>query len=407
MQGALTEFQGANGGVLPVSANNALASFVSYLNSQRHYARAEKILIDQLKHPVHGQQRLWLVQNLYERLSAKPCRTTAKSRWARARRSTRRTNALCSKTSGPPTRTIATTWSTSCAACTRRPTARTCRASATTSSPSLPKSFPDVLKRQTSNYPSLVNTVAYALHDVAGVRAGLAFLIERIENEPGWFKLQQPGWLEPVLRDAGQLAVRDEEPGRSRSPLPEDRARPNCGATSKAGSRATASSTTGTKTTGSGRRKSTTSRKSPKKSTPHRKQSGAQVQYIADYLFQGLRRKDRAIEMLFIAHRDKVLDEGGQSKLVDFLHQEKRYGESIALLEPLIAEHPDNLNYRVWLMHAYFRTNRKAELLALLKQTDEYFHKDTPLGRTSARGARRAVACRTSSSSSASSTTKN
>jgi tetratricopeptide (TPR) repeat protein len=32
------------------------------------------------------------------------------------------------------------------------------------------------------------------------------------------------------------------------------------------------------------------------------------------------------------------------------------------------------MQYRVWLMHAYFRTNRPAELAELLKQTDAYFH---------------------------------
>src|SRR5262249_13084384 len=111
-----------------------------------------------------------------------------------------------------------------------------------------------------------------------------------------------------------------------------------------------------------------------------RKTSGAAVQYIADYLFHGLLRKNRAIEMLFVANRDKVLDEGGRAKLVDFLHQEKRFGESIALLEPLVEEHPGTINYRVWLMHAYFRTNRRAELLAQLKSSDEYFHRENRWG---------------------------
>ena len=100
------------------------------------------------------------------------------------------------------------------------------------------------------------------------------------------------------------------------------------------------------------------------------------MQYIADYLYSGLGRKDQAIEFLFIANRDKVLDEGGRSKLVTFLHPEwavRRIDRpcSISHSSPRI---PGNLNYRVWLMHAFFRTNRKAELLALLKKSDEFFH---------------------------------
>src|SRR5207248_1704168 len=57
------------------------------------------------------------------------------------------------------------------------------------------KVVPEVLKRQTSNYVSVVNQVAYTLHDVVGVRAGLEFLIARFENEPGWFRYNnQDGW---------------------------------------------------------------------------------------------------------------------------------------------------------------------------------------------------------------------
>src|SRR5262249_10138508 len=35
---------------------------------------------------------------------------------------------------------------------------------------------------------------------------------------------------------------------------------------------------------------------------------------------------------------------------------------------------PENLGYRTRLMTAYFHTNKQAELLALLKQTDAFFH---------------------------------
>ena len=45
------------------------------------------------------------------------------------------------------------------------------------------KRLPQVLKRQTNNYQNVVSNVAYTVHDVAGPRDGLAFLIERIENE--------------------------------------------------------------------------------------------------------------------------------------------------------------------------------------------------------------------------------
>ena len=112
-----------------------------------------------------------------------------------------------------------------------------------------------------------------------------------------------------------------------------------------------------------------------------RSQSGAAVQYIADYFYWGLGHRKRAIEILFVAHKQKLLDEAGQAQLVDFLHRENRFGESIAVLQPLVERRPENIDYRVQLMHAYFRTGRKAELLALLKQTDAFFHREGPLER--------------------------
>ena len=102
--------------------------------------------------------------------------------------------------------------------------------------------------------------------------------------------------------------------------------------------------------------------------------SSAAVVYIAQYFWHGLHRFDRAIEILLDANRDNVLDESGQSQLVQFLHERNRHGESIPILLPLVESRPDNMQYRVWLMHAYFRTSRPAELAELLKQTDAYFH---------------------------------
>ena len=106
------------------------------------------------------------------------------------------------------------------------------------------------------------------------------------------------------------------------------------------------------------------------------KQSGAAVKHIADYLYWGLSKHPRAIEILLAAHKDKILDESGQSQLVDYLHQQGRHAESIPILEPLVETRPDNMQYRVWLMHAYFRGGRQEELVRLLQQTDTHFHEE-------------------------------
>jgi tetratricopeptide (TPR) repeat protein len=66
--------------------------------------------------------------------------------------------------------------------------------------------------------------------------------------------------------------------------------------------------------------------------------------------------------------------------LVNYLHEQKRYGESITLLQALVAGQPEFLAYRRQLLHAYFQTGRHAELLALLEQTDTFFHQKNRWG---------------------------
>src|SRR5207245_4645835 len=71
--------------------------------------------------------------------------------------------------------------------------------------------------------------------------------------------------------------------------------------------------------------------------------SSASVQYIAEYLFTGLGRDSRAIEILFAAHPQKLLGEPGLLQLIGYLHATSRHGESIALLLPLVETRPVDL----------------------------------------------------------------
>ncbi len=105
------------------------------------------------------------------------------------------------------------------------------------------------------------------------------------------------------------------------------------------------------------------------------KTSGRMIAHVAGYLWHGLDNPTRAIELLFVAHRQGVLHQQGIELLVEALHHTKRYGESIALLEPLIDSTPDHLRYRTDLMIAYYETQRGEQLNQLLKQTDEHFRK--------------------------------
>jgi tetratricopeptide (TPR) repeat protein len=107
-----------------------------------------------------------------------------------------------------------------------------------------------------------------------------------------------------------------------------------------------------------------------------RKTSGRRVMAIAQYLWSGLELRSRAIETLLIANQNGILDDAGQWELVHYLHSEKRFAESIPILQKLIELRPDDIRYRTLLLIAYHRTERKEQLTELLAQTDAHFHKE-------------------------------
>jgi predicted Zn-dependent protease len=103
--------------------------------------------------------------------------------------------------------------------------------------------------------------------------------------------------------------------------------------------------------------------------------TGDSVTYIAAYLYQ-INEHKRCIEIMFEAHRKGLLNDGQIHTLVAYLHAQKLYAESVPLLEGLMKRGPDNLGYRTTLMFAYFKLERKQQMMDLLKETDEHFHKE-------------------------------
>lgn len=98
------------------------------------------------------------------------------------------------------------------------------------------------------------------------------------------------------------------------------------------------------------------------------------VKYIAAYLYHGLHRHPEAIEALLVSYRKAALGVDGRWQLVEYLHEQARFEESIAILQGLIEEMPGNVDYRPALMRAYHRTGRPEKLLATLQAAHEYFH---------------------------------
>jgi hypothetical protein len=94
---------------------------------------------------------------------------------------------------------------------------------------------------------------------------------------------------------------------------------------------------------------------------------------VATYLHGELRYRSRAIEILSIKHSAKKLNASQQTVLIRWLHAAGKYGETIAMLEPLVESYPDRASYRVFLITAYARSNRPTQAEDLIVSSDKYF----------------------------------
>ncbi len=233
------------------------------------------------------------------------------------------------------------------------------------------KVLPDVLKRQVSQYRNTVTAPIGVLAEIAGPKAALRYVVERMEQYPQRLEFSwENSWqiLGPELgrrrSNAGstelddrvlKLVVRELQRelrgGENRSRYIYHRGYPDFW-TEKAGAFADAAEAVLTENQKSGRR----------------------MIAVAEYLWSGLELHSRAIEVLLVAHQKGLLDETGQVRLVQWLHDVNRFAESIPLLEGLVTLRPGNMEFRTRLMKAYFRSQRPQQLAELIEQTDAYFH---------------------------------
>jgi predicted Zn-dependent protease len=368
----LNEFQDANNGVLPVSANPAVVALVSFHEASGHYDRAETYLRAQLQHPVHHQQDLWLrqaIDGVYVsalRGDGEVSLGKGQALYEALERNLR--DALATDDHDHRVALVGSLCQTYRAGADKRLAGprEDLRAFAF-------KGFADVLRRQTSNYENVVNEVAGTVHDILGPGEAVLFLLDRVENEPAWFRFNnQDGWSRhswqlgqwlteaktlPPEADARLLKFvlaelrRDLETRQQRNRVLYYRQYSYYWAD-----------------------KEPDFAKAAEEVLDQHKMSAATVVYIAEYLSRGCNRHALAVAALLDAHRAKVLEESGEALLAQYLQEAERYGDSIPVLLPLVKERPENLSYRVLLMRAYFKTGRQQELTAQLRDADAFFH---------------------------------
>ena len=103
------------------------------------------------------------------------------------------------------------------------------------------------------------------------------------------------------------------------------------------------------------------------------KTSGASVLHVAKYLYHGLRKYDRAIEILLVASQDDLLSENGKRTLVELLQERNRHGESVPVALDLVRRNPDQIRYRTLLLKGLFGSKQQEQLVAQLQAAEKHF----------------------------------
>jgi hypothetical protein len=237
--------------------------------------------------------------------------------------------------------------------------------------------FPTIIARQIDGRQDLVHDVAQVIRHTAGPREGLAFYLTQIESEPAWLARRgDDGWR----RFASDLAFWANEQGVSG----------NLGDLEPRLLTLVLNELRRELRTQNNRRREFAHRgysyfwqektddfaRVAEEVLAEQPDSLTHAMFIANYLHDGIDRPARAIEILLDLHRRKRLDNDGLSQLIVWLQQADRYGESIALLEPLVERDPDMIRYRVLLLNAYFHTEQPAALQTLLAATEQHFRAD-------------------------------
>jgi len=104
--------------------------------------------------------------------------------------------------------------------------------------------------------------------------------------------------------------------------------------------------------------------------------SPARLKYAAEYLWDGLKLQDRAIEVLLEADRRGRLRGAGRHKLVQWLHERKRYPESLPQLEKLLAVQSDDYSIHALKIVALHFSERDADARRALDEADRRFDKN-------------------------------
>ena len=371
LEAALRECAAAHAGKLPTVANEALDRYVDFAEGAGQFERGEKTLLAQLGHPVHTQQKFWFIRRLNE-LYRRAIDDGGDVSLGRGEALYKALEKKLFVDLASPDQNQRYAVLHQLVRVYRIAQAKKFFVVAADLKASAFQKLTPIFNEQTIGADEIAFEIAGAVRDLIGPREGIAFLLDRIQADGdsmratgrhswGDYRDRFGSWRTEA-KDLGDLEPRylkfvlaelrrDLRLRESNARWIYDRRRAYYWPEKETEFAAVAEEV-----------------------LAERKASAESVEYVAEYFYYGLPREKRAIEILLAAHTQKRLTEAGEAQLVDYLHRTDRFAESIPLLLQFLERHPESMAYRSQLMHAYFRTGKMPELLALLKSTDAYFH---------------------------------
>ena len=233
--------------------------------------------------------------------------------------------------------------------------------------------FPDLVQ-PLDNYNHPVQRVADVVHNELGVLEGLRFLVERLENYPDRFRGTYQGGFRQFDYQLGEW----REEAKQLGPL-EPRLLKLALAHLRQSLIVENNYRAGTLSNNSRyywSEKEADFVRVANEVAAEYKDSSAVVVRVARYLFNDLDRYGRAIALMQEAREREVLSNAQELTLIYMLRDRKRWAEMVPLLEPLIAKHPTDAEYRGLLIKSLRLSGKEDRSSKMLTETEKYFREE-------------------------------
>ena len=376
--GALREYRKTGGGVLPQSANNVLSSVIYYMGDRQRFMEAEKLVRVEIEQATTATQRSFLrsqLFSLYERALRAGAATTlgrGSDLYVAARKEMLE---WLDTTSYSNFQSAVGTFVYFHQAAHDSGMARAKSDLQEFASTILAK----LKGRQPHDYNGVVSTVSNTLHWLAGAKASLEFLVTALEQEPPWFaESNQDGFsyhsynLGQWRSEAGKLGPLEKRLLKLvLASLEKDLVRlydrgcstmyHECGGYLW------------------NKKVKDFVRVAQAVAREHA-DSGQHVEFVANYLVNGLKKDELAIKLWKQGFKKGVLSDAGLSAFVNVLQRLARHKEAVPVLEYLVKKQPTQTWYRERLIVSYAKSGKRKQALTLLKKSEKYLRKENLWG---------------------------